>query len=165
MARYETLEHRVTRDIWFELLAWLNYCILKKPPSNRFKQRVVRLISRSKQKDVTWAQIDERFCKIWKSHGNVTGHPHSIVYKTRTKASIEIERSDSVRHTVRACLKELMKELDGKSKRTTGNPRTSRHRRTAATAEMPRLKTLSQISPKSIHGPSQSLPPIRQDIA
>ncbi|OCL11765.1 hypothetical protein AOQ84DRAFT_361217 [Glonium stellatum] len=82
------IDPRLKPDDMCEMFAWLDYCVAKGFGGKKFRQTVLGHLSRTRQKDVTWAQIDERIRKLWNYHAiRKPGQAnHSSVYSVGTKA-------------------------------------------------------------------------------
>jgi hypothetical protein len=114
----------------YEAFAWLEYCVAKGFNPERFKQSVIEHLKRSRQKDFTWKQIDERIYYLWCYNANRKAgqsKDHSLVYRVGIKALDCFGRYD--KRKVRARVEQMMSEPIFESFKRAG--KRSRRKRTA----------------------------------
>jgi hypothetical protein len=121
-----------------EMLAWLDYCVAKGFKAEKFKRSILDHLKRTRQRDFTWAQIDEKIKYLWSYTNGAfrAGSNYSVVYDFGTKAFGDYTFKDEERKSIRARVREMMEEPVVKSSRKN---RRFGHRR--------KRKTVKHISP------------------
>jgi hypothetical protein len=106
------IHSRLRGDDLYEMLAWLDYCVAKGFGPERFKRSIVDHLKRSRQRDFTLAQIDERIRNLWKFNPKykVDQSDYSCVYRVGTKALSFLDYNEVGTKFVRARIRQMMKE-------------------------------------------------------
>jgi hypothetical protein len=87
-----------------EMLAWLDYCVAKGFKAEKFKRSILDHLKRTRQRDFTWAQIDEKIKYLWSYTNGAfrAGSNYSVVYDFGTKAFGDYTFKDEERKSIRA---------------------------------------------------------------
>ena len=95
-----------------EILAWLDYCVAKGFTPKRFKQSIVGHLKRTRQRDFTFAQIDEKIQHLWDFDANRSADQsdYSYVYRVGTKALLYLDNKEAAKKFVRARVQQMMRE-------------------------------------------------------
>ena len=149
----------------YEMLAWLDYCVAKGFNPGRFKQSIVGHLKRSRQRDFTLTQIDEKIKNLWHYHAikKANQSDYSCVYRVGTKALNYLDFKFAAKKFVRARVQQMMKEPISKPARKRSrrkravkhiNPSVEVENRSfqkakRALVELPLHSTLQTFTPKS----------------
>jgi hypothetical protein len=92
------------------MLAWLDYCVAKGVNPGTFRQSIVDHLKRSRQRDFTLTQIDEKIQKLWKYKADYKADQsdYSCIYRVGTKALNF--HNDPIKKVVRARVQQMMRE-------------------------------------------------------
>jgi hypothetical protein len=103
---------RLRADDEREILAWIDYCVAKGFTPKRCRESIVGHLKRTRQRDFTLAQIDERIKYLWgrEANRNADQSDYSCVYRVGTKALLCFSEKESVKKIVRARVQQMMKE-------------------------------------------------------
>src|SRR5271170_277050 len=72
-----------------EMFAWLDYCVAKGFNPERFRRSIVDHLKRSRQRDFTLTQIDQKIQRLWNYNAasfKADQSDYSCVYRMGTKA-------------------------------------------------------------------------------
>ncbi|EXJ77706.1 hypothetical protein A1O3_09935 [Capronia epimyces CBS 606.96] len=138
---------RLRADDLNETLAWLDYCVASGRP---FKQTVIQHLSKTRQKDFTWKQIDDKIKNLWNWGPNrytTENSTHLSIYHRGTKAISILKLEHEARKALHRRVQQLQEEhaLDspspGRKRR-----RRKRARRGAAVGHLDGRSSLRPIS-------------------
>jgi hypothetical protein len=103
---------RLRADDIHEMLAWLDYCVAKGFNPGRFRQSIVDHLKRSRQRDFTLTQIDQKIRNLWNFNANYKADQsdYSCVYRIGTKALRYLDNNDAAKKIVRARVQQMMRE-------------------------------------------------------
>jgi hypothetical protein len=109
-------ENRLRAGDVNEILAWVDYCIVKRLGPNSFEKSIVAHLSHTCHKDFTFKQINVKIKELWKTPVN-SSRPngealsdHTIVYRVGTKALRGNDFNDERAQSVKARVQQLMKQ-------------------------------------------------------
>jgi hypothetical protein len=113
---WELSENRLRVGDVNEILAWVDYCIVKRLGPDTFEKSIVAHLSHSCQRDFTFKQINVKVEELWKAPSNrsrpngeaLSGH--TVVYRVGTKALRGEDFNDERAQIVKARVQQLMKQ-------------------------------------------------------
>jgi hypothetical protein len=109
-------ENRLRSGDVNEILAWIDYCLIKRLRPGTFEKSIVAHLHASCQRDFTFKQIDIKVEARWKSPHNCSRPDgealsgHRAVYRCGTKALRGGDFNDESARIVKARVQELMKQ-------------------------------------------------------
>lgn len=113
---WEPSENRLRASDVNEILAWIDYCIVKRLGPDTFEKSIVAHLSHSCQKEFTFKQIDLKVEELWKTPVNCSRPKdevysgHTVVYRIGTKALRGGDFNDERARIVKARVQQLMKQ-------------------------------------------------------
>jgi hypothetical protein len=139
----------------YEMLAWLDYCVAKGFNPKKFKRSIVGHLKRSRQRDFTLEQIDERLDRLWRFNAKykVDQSDYSCIYRVGTKALSFLDYNGGAKKFVRARIRQMMREPIFESskpaRKRSCRKRTVKQKAKRALVELPLHSTLQTFTPKS----------------
>jgi hypothetical protein len=97
----------------YEILAWLDYCVAKGFNPGKFRQSIVDHLKRSRQRDFTLTQIDQKIRNLWNydaANYKPDQSDYSCVYRVGTKALRYLDHNDAAKKIVRTRVQQMMRE-------------------------------------------------------
>ena len=107
---WEPTQLRLKTDDVNEILAWLDYCIIKRWAPGKFEQCVVAHLSHCRQKSFAFEQIDLKLKELWHCTSETD---HKALYRIGTKAlrrHLRDERVEAIQARVQQLLKQPIPE-------------------------------------------------------
>jgi hypothetical protein len=137
------------------MYAWLDYCVAKGFDPERFRRSIVGHLKRSRQRDFTLEQIDERLERLWGFNAKykVDQSDYSCIYRVGTKAMSVLDHNDVAKKFVRARVRQMMREPTPESskpaQKRSRRERTVKQKGKRALVELPLHSTLQAFTPTS----------------
>ena len=113
---WEPSENRLRAGDVNEILAWVDYCVVKRLGPDAFEKSIVAHLSHTCHRDFTFKQINVKIEELWKAPAN-SSRPngeafsdHTVVYRIGTKALRGSGFNDERAQIVKARVQQLMKQ-------------------------------------------------------
>lgn len=113
---WEPSENRLRAGDVNEILAWIDYCVVKRLRPDTFKKSIVAHLSHSCQRDFTFKQVNIKIEELWKTPTN-SSRPngealsdHTVVYRIGTKALRGKDFNDERAQIVKTRVQQLMQQ-------------------------------------------------------
>lgn len=113
-------------DVW-EMIAYLDYCLMLSPDHKRFKNTVATHLEEHTRKSFTFEQVDRKIRKIWNAEGiqNVRQYDHESIYHHGSKVLRFVQNEPEVKDKIQRRVEEIQKEKvwdymksDGRTRRS-----------------------------------------------
>jgi len=113
---WEPSENRLRASDVNEILAWIDYCVVRRLGPDTFEKSIVAHLSHSCQRNFTLKQVNAKVEELWKTPVNLSRpngealSSHTVVYRIGTKALRGGDFNDERAQIVKARVEQLMKQ-------------------------------------------------------